>query len=244
MLKEKVAVVTGGSRGIGKAIVEKLAKEGCQVAVIYAGNAQLAQEVCENVRASYGVKAESYQCDVADFEAVKKTVAAIKEEFGTIDLLVNNAGINRDGLLAMMKESAFDDVINANLKGTFNMVRLCTPIFMKQKSGRIVNLSSVAGIIGNPGQVNYSASKAGIIGLTKSVARELASRGVTCNAVAPGFVATDMVKEMNANTEELEKMIPLGRMGKPEEIADAVAFLLDADYITGVVLQVDGGMAI
>ena len=243
MLKEKVAVITGGSRGIGKAIAEKLAKEGCQVAVIYAGNAQLAQEVCDNVKAAYGVKAESYQCDVANFEAVKATIAKIKEEFGTIDLLVNNAGINRDGLLAMMKESAFDDVINANLKGTFNMIRLCTPIFMKQKSGRIVNLSSVAGIMGNPGQVNYSASKAGIIGLTKSVARELASRGVTCNAVAPGFVATDMVKEMNANTEELEKQIPLGRMGKPEEIADAVAFLLDADYITGVVLQVDGGIA-
>ena len=243
MLKDKVAVVTGGSRGIGKAIAEKLAKEGCQVAVIYAGNANLAQEVCDNVKAAYGVKAENYQCDVADFEAVKATVAKIKEEFGSIDLLVNNAGINRDGLLAMMKESAFDDVINANLKGTFNMIRLCTPVFMKQRSGRIVNLSSVAGIMGNPGQVNYSASKAGIIGLTKSVARELASRGVTCNAVAPGFVATDMVKEMNANTEELEKQIPLGRMGKPEEIADAVAFLLDADYITGVVLQVDGGIA-
>ena len=243
MLKEKVAVITGGSRGIGKAIAEKLAKEGCSIAVIYAGNADLAQEVCDHAKAACGVKAESYQCNVADFEAVKETVAKIKAEFGRIDLLVNNAGINRDGLLAMMKESAFDEVIDANLKGTFNMIRQCTPVFMKQRSGRIVNLSSVAGIMGNPGQVNYSASKAGIIGLTKSVARELASRGVTCNAVAPGFVATDMVKEMNADTEALEKQIPLGRMGKPEEIADAVAFLLDADYITGVVLKVDGGIA-
>ena len=177
------------------------------------------------------------------FEEVKAVVAKIKADFGTIDLLVNNAGINRDGLLAMMKENAFDEVIAANLKGTFNMIRQCTPIFMKQRSGRIVNLSSVAGIIGNPGQVNYSASKAGIIGLTKSVAKELASRGITCNAVAPGFIATDMVKELTDDTSAIESQIPLGRLGKPEEIADAVAFLLDADYITGVVLKVDGGIA-
>ncbi|MBR6349209.1 MAG: SDR family oxidoreductase, partial [Lachnospiraceae bacterium] len=162
---------------------------------------------------------------------------------GTIDLLVNNAGINRDGLLAMMKESAFDEVIDANLKGTFNMIRQCAPIFMKQRYGRIVNMSSVAGIIGNPGQVNYSASKAGIIGLTKSVARELASRNVTCNAVAPGFVATDMVKELTNDTAALEAQVPLGRLGKPEEIAEAAAFLLNSDYITGAVLQVDGGIA-
>ena len=143
----------------------------------------------------------------------------------------------------MMKESAFDEVIAANLKGTFNMIRQCTPIFMRQKYGRIVNLSSVAGIIGNPGQVNYSASKAGIIGLTKSVAKELAAKNITCNAVAPGFVATDMVKELTDDTSAIESQIPLKRLGKPEEIADAVAFLLDADYITGVVLKVDGGIA-
>ena len=244
MLKDKVAIVTGGSRGIGKAIVLKLASEGCNVAVIYAGNAAKAEEVCSTCKEQYGVSAVSYQCDVADFDAVKTTVAAVKKDFGTVDLLVNNAGINRDGLLAMMKEDAFDDVIAANLKGTFNMIRQCTPIFMKNRYGRIVNMSSVAGVIGNPGQVNYSASKAGIIGLTKSVAKELASRNVTCNAIAPGFVATDMVKELAEDTSAIESQIPLGRLGTPEDIADAAAFLLDADYITGVVLQVDGGIAI
>lgn len=243
MLKDKVAIVTGGSRGIGRAVVKKLASEGCQVAVIYAGNTAKAEEVCEEVKKEFGVQAIPYQCDVADFNAVKETVAKIKTDFGTIDLLVNNAGINRDGLLAMMKEEAFDEVIAANLKGTFNMVRQCAPVFMKKRYGRIVNLSSIAGVIGNPGQVNYSASKAGIIGLTKSVARELASRNVTCNAVAPGFVATDMVKELTDDTEILASQIPLGRVGTPEDIANAVSFLLDADYITGVVLQVDGGMA-
>ena len=244
MLKDKVAIVTGGSRGIGKAIVEKLASEGCHVAVIYAGNAAKAEEVCNACKEKHGVNAISYQCDVADFNAVKDTVAKIKKDFGTVDLLVNNAGINRDGLLAMMKEDAFDDVIAANLKGTFNMIRQCTSIFMKNRFRRIVNMSSVAGVIGNPGQVNYSASKAGIIGLTKSVAKELASRNVTCNAVAPGFVATDMVKELTDDTAKIESQVPLGRLGTPEDIANAVAFLLDADYITGVVLQVDGGIAI
>lgn len=243
MLKDKVAVVTGGSRGIGRAIVKKLASEGCSVAVIYAGNQAKAEEVCEEVKQEFGVSAVPYQCDVADFNAVKETVAKIKADFGTVDLLVNNAGINRDGLLAMMKEEAFDDVIAANLKGTFNMIRQCASIFMKKRYGRIVNLSSIAGVIGNPGQVNYAASKAGIIGLTKSVAKELASRNVTCNAVAPGFVATDMVKELTDDTEKLAAQIPLGRVGEPEEIAEAVAFLLNADYITGVVLQVDGGIA-
>lgn len=243
MLKGKTAIVTGASRGIGKAIALKLASCGCNVAVIYAGNEAKAEEVCSICKEEYKVNAISYKCNVAEFDEAKETVAAIKKDFGSIDLLVNNAGINRDGLLAMMKENAFDEVIAANLKGTFNMIRQCTPVFMKQRSGRIVNMSSVAGIIGNPGQVNYSASKAGIIGLTKSVAKELASRGVTCNAVAPGFVATDMVKEMNADTEAIERQIPLGRLGKPEEIADAVAFLLDADYITGVCLKVDGGIA-
>lgn len=242
MLKDKVAIVTGGSRGIGRAIVKRLAFEGCNVAVIYAGNAVMAEEVCSEVSAESGVKALSYQCDVADFAAVKETVSKIKDDFGTIDLLVNNAGINKDGVLAMMKEEAFDAVIAANLKGTFNLIRQCTPIFMKKRYGRIVNMSSVSGVIGNPGQVNYSASKAGIIGMTKSVARELASRGITCNAVAPGFIATDMVKDMGADTEKLAAQIPLGRVGTPDDIANAVAFLLDADYITGVALQVDGGM--
>ena len=244
MLKDKIAIVTGGSRGIGRAVVKKLASEGCQIAVVFAGNAAKAEEVCEEVKKEYGVKAQPYQCNVADFDAVKKIVMQIKNDFGTVDLLVNNAGINRDGLLAMMKEDAFDDVIATNLKGTFNMIRQCAPIFMKKRWGRIVNMSSVSGVVGNPGQVNYSASKAGIIGMTKSVARELASRGVTCNAVAPGFVETDMVRDMGVDTEKLSSQIPLGRVGTPEDIADAVCFLLDADYITGVVLQVDGGMGI
>ena len=243
MLKGRTAIVTGGSRGIGAAIVKKLASLGADVAIVYAGNEELARKVSRECQETYQVKAECFRCNVADFEEVKAVVAKIKADFGTIDLLVNNAGINRDGLLAMMKESAFDEVIAANLKGTFNMIRQCTPIFMRQKYGRIVNLSSVAGIIGNPGQVNYSASKAGIIGLTKSVAKELAAKNITCNAVAPGFVATDMVKELTDDTSEIESQIPLKRLGKPEEIADAVAFLLDADYITGVVLKVDGGIA-
>lgn len=243
MLKDKVAVVTGASRGIGRAVAERLASAGCHIAVIYAGNAALAQEVCEQCREKYQVKAVSYQCNVADFEETKAQVAKIKADFGTIELLVNNAGIARDGLLAMMKERAFDEVIAANLKGTFNMIRQCAPVFMKQKYGRIVNMSSVAGIMGNPGQANYSASKAGIIGLTKSVAKELASRNITCNAVAPGFVATDMVKSLTDDTSGIESQIPLGRLGRAEEIAAAVAFLLDADYITGVTLQVDGGIA-
>lgn len=244
MLKEKIAVVTGGSRGIGRAIVKKLASEGCSIAVIYAGNQAKAEEVCGEVKQEFGVQAASYQCDVADYEAVKETVGKIKADFGTIDLLVNNAGINRDGLLAMMKEEAFDDVIAANLKGTFNMIRHCSSVFMKKRFGRIVNLSSVAGVNGNAGQVNYSASKAGIVGITKSVAKELASRNITCNAVAPGYVATDMVRELKEDPESIASQVPLGRLGTPEEVAAAVAFLLDADYITGIVLKVDGGIAI
>ena len=243
MLEGKVAVVTGGSRGIGAAIVKELASKGCQIAVIYAGNKELADQVCASCRDEFKVKAENYQCDVADFAAVKETVAAIKKEFGTIDILVNNAGITRDGLVAMMKEQDFDAVINANLKGAFNMIRQTASIFMKNRYGRIINISSVAGIFGNAGQVNYSASKAGIIGLTKSVAKELGSRNITCNAVAPGLIATDMTKDLGIAAEELEKAVPLGRPGNPAEVAQAVAFLADADYITGEVLRVEGGMA-
>ena len=243
-LKDKVAIVTGGSRGIGAAITEKLASLGCNVAVIYAGRQDAAEAVCAACREKYGVKALPFQCNVADFAAVKETVAAVKVEFGTVDILVNNAGINRDGLVAAMREADFDDVVAANLKGTFNMIRHCSGIFIRNRGGRIVNISSVAGIIGNAGQANYSASKAGVIGLTKSVARELAPRGVTCNAVAPGFVATDMTAAMAADPGQLAAAVPLGRLGRPEEIADAVAFLVQSDYITGQVLRVDGGIAI
>lgn len=243
MLKGQVAIVTGASRGIGAAIAEKLASMGADIAVVFAGNEEKAREVCDRITATYGVAAKPYKCDVSDFEACKETVNQIKSDFGTVNILINNAGITRDGLIAMMKEDAFDSVIATNLKGAFNMIRHCTGIFVRNKGGRIVNISSVSGMIGNAGQVNYSASKAGIIGLTKSVARELASRNITCNAVAPGFVATDMTKDLGAAGEQLMKTIPLGRLGTPEDIAGAVAFLVTAPYITGEVLKVDGGIA-
>lgn len=242
MLKGKIAVVTGGSRGIGAAVVKKLASLGADVAVIYAGNEGLAAEVCDQCAKEFGVTAKSYRCDVAQFGQVKDTVAQIKADFGAVDILVNNAGITRDGLVAMMKEEAFDEVLNVNLKGAFHMIRHCTGMFMRKKSGAIINITSVAGLMGNPGQANYSAAKAGLVGLTKSVAKELAPKGITCNAVAPGFVATDMTKDL-ASQETLAASVPLGRIGAPEEVADAVAFLASASYITGEVLRVDGGIA-
>ena len=244
MLKGKTAVVTGGSRGIGAAICEKLASLGADVAVIYAGNESAAKAVCDKCAADYGVKAIAYRCNVADFEASKETVARIKTDFGGVDILVNNAGINRDGLIARMKGSDFDDVLNTNLKGAFNMIRHCSGIFIRARAGKIINITSVAGIMGNAGQANYAASKAGLIGLTKSVARELASRGVTCNAIAPGFIATDMTAGFDENNA-LVASIPLGRMGTPDDVAALAAFLAGSgsDYITGEVFRVDGGIA-
>lgn len=243
MLTGNVALITGASRGIGAACAKKLAALGADIAVIYAGNAEKANEVCTACQA-LGVRARAYQCDVADFDAVKQTVAAVKAELGSVDILVNSAGITRDGLVAAMREADFDAVIATNLKGTFNMIRHCSRLFLRAGHGRIVNLSSVAGVAGNAGQANYSASKAGVIGLTKSVARELAPKGITCNAVAPGFVATDMTAALALTDEQLRAAVPLGRMARPEEIADAVAFLAQSDYITGQVLCVDGGVAI
>ena len=243
MLTGNVALITGGSRGIGAACARKLAALGADIAVIYAGNAEKANEVCTACQA-LGVRARAYQCDVADFDAVKQTVAAVKAELGSVDILVNSAGITRDGLVAAMCEADFDAVIDTNLKGTFNMIRHCARLFLRAGHGRIVNISSVAGVAGNAGQANYSASKAGVIGLTKSVARELAPKGITCNAVAPGFVATDMTAALPLTDEQIRAAVPLGRMARPEEIADAVAFLLQSDYITGQVLCVDGGVAI
>ena len=243
MLTGTVALITGGSRGIGAACARKLAALGADIAVVYAGNAEKANEVCAACEA-LGVRARAYQCDVADFDAVKQTVAAVKAELGSVDILVNSAGITRDGLVAAMCEADFDAVIDTNLKGTFNMIRHCARLFLRTGRGRIVNISSVAGVSGNAGQANYSASKAGVIGLTKSVARELAPKGITCNAVAPGFVATDMTAALPLTDEQIRAAVPLGRMAKPEEIADAVAFLLQSDYITGQVLCVDGGVAI
>ena len=240
-MKGKVAIITGGSRGIGAAIVRRLAAEGADIALIYAGSAEAAQALCTEVAEKCGVKAVSYQCNVADFDAAKETVTAIKKEFGTVHILVNNAGITKDGLIAMMRESAFDDVISVNLKGAFNMIRHCTPLFIRNRGGAIINISSVTGIMGNAGQANYAASKAGLIGLTKSVARELAPKGVTCNAVAPGFIDTDMTKELHDSP--LAATIPLGRMGEPHEVADAVVFLAKATYITGETIKIDGGIA-
>lgn len=243
-LNGKTALVTGASRGIGRAIALRLAEDGANVAVIYAGSADKAKAVVNEITA-LGVNAKAYRCNVADSAAVNETVKAVTNDLGKIDILVNNAGITRDGLMLRMKDEDFDAVLDTNLKGAFNMIRVCYSGFIRKKSGRIINISSVSGIMGNAGQANYSASKAGVIGLTKSVARELASRGITCNAVAPGFIQTDMTENLGDNNPLLNS-IPLGRMGKPEDIAAAVAFLASdsAAYITGEVLKVDGGLAI
>lgn len=244
-LKGKTAVVTGGSRGIGRAVCLELARQGANVVLCYAGNEASANETaaaCEQL----GVKALSLLCDVADAQQVKAMMDAAVKQFGSIDILVNNAGITRDGLLMMMKEEDLDAVLDTNLKGAFLCMKAVARTMMKQRCGRIVNLSSVVGLRGNAGQVNYAASKAGIIGMTKSAAKELASRGITVNAVAPGFIDTDMTAALpeTAKTAILSS-IPAGRLGQAEEVAKAVAFLCsdDAAYITGQVLAVDGGMA-
>ena len=241
----KTAVVTGGSRGIGRAVCLELAKGGANVVLCYAGNEAAAAETVSACEA-LGAKALAVKCDVADGEQVKALMDEAVKSFGRIDILVNNAGITRDGLLMMMKEADFDAVISANLRGTFLCMKAVARTMMKQRYGRIVNLSSVVGLRGNAGQVNYAASKAGVIGMTKSLAKELASRGVTVNAVAPGFIDTDMTAAMPeaAKTATLAT-IPMGRLGAPEDVARAVAFLAsdEAAYITGQVLAVDGGMA-
>ncbi len=244
MLKGKTAVVTGGGSGIGKATALKLAADGADIVIVHMDPEEKAAEVVSEIQA-LGVKAKAIRMDVSDFEAVSGMVTEIVEEFGSIDILINCAGITKDGLIARMKEDQFDAVINVNLKGTFNMIRHCTPVFMKQKSGTIVNVSSVSGIIGNPGQANYSTSKAGVIGLTKSTAKELVSRGVRCNAVAPGFIATDMTANLSKNNK-LVDMIPMKRMGTADEVADLIFFLASdqSSYITGEIIKVDGGVAI
>lgn len=241
MLKDKVAVITGASRGIGAAIAYRLAGLGANIAVIYAGNAAAAEVVCRKCEDEFHVTAKSYACDVSDFQMAKETVAKIKADFGAVHILVNNAGVTRDGLAAMMKEEDFDRVLDVNLKGAFNMVRHCLPLFIRAREGCIVNISSVSGLMGNAGQCNYSASKAGLIGLTKSIAKEYAAKGIRCNAVAPGFIHTDMTESHGENP--LLAMIPLGKMGEPEDVADAVIYLIGAKYVTGEVLRVDGGIA-
>lgn len=241
----KTAVVTGGSRGIGRAICLELAGQGANIVLCYAGNESSAAETtaaCEQL----GVKALALRCNVTDAGEVKAMMDTALAEFGRIDILVNNAGITRDGLLMMMKEEDFDAVLDTNLKGAFLCMKAATRTMMKQRYGRIVNLSSVVGLRGNAGQVNYAASKAGVIGMTKSAAKELASRGITVNAVAPGFIDTDMTASLpeNARTALLSS-IPVGRLGAAEEVAKAVAFLAsdDAAYVTGQVLAIDGGMS-
>lgn len=243
MLNGKVAVITGASRGIGAAIAEKFSESGVNVAIIYNGNEDAANTVKENAEKN-GVKAEIYKCNVANAEECKETVKAITENFGGIDILVNNAGITRDNLLISMSEEEFDDVINTNLKGCFNMIKACGRNFIKRKYGKIINISSVSALLGTAGQVNYSSSKAGVIALTKVTAREFASKNVCCNAIAPGFVTTDMTKDLQS--EEYLKLIPLKRLGKPEDVANLAAFLADdiSDYITGEVIRIDGGLAI
>ncbi len=245
-MMEKTALVTGAARGIGRAIAEELAKSGMNVIINYNGSEEKAEETAETVR-SYGVKSSIYRCNVADFNECKKMIDEVMTEYGRIDVLVNNAGITRDNLLMKMSEEDFDMVINTNLKGAFNTIKHISKYLLKQKSGKIINISSVSGILGNAGQANYSASKAGIIGLTKSTARELASRGITCNAIAPGFIGTDMTASMGEQAlEKSTEMIPLRRIGRPEEIAAMAAFLASdkADYITGQIIAVDGGMTI
>lgn len=240
-----VAIVTGGSRGIGAAISEKLAKDGYDVVINCASSVEKAEGVAEKCRA-HGVKAVVKQWDVADYAACEAAVKQIKEELGVPAVLVNNAGITRDGLLVRMKPDQFDAVVSTNLKGTFNMTQIVGAMMMRAKAGSIVSLSSVVGISGNAGQANYAASKAGVIGLTKAVARELAPRGVRVNAVAPGFVETDMTAKLSEKVRTVtEEQIPLKRMARPEEVAGVVRFLASdaAAYITGEVVRVDGGMA-
>ncbi len=240
MLKGKTAVITGGSRGLGRATAIKFASLGADVAIIFSGSEEAAGKVCGECRA-YGVRAAAYQCDVADFEKTKETVAAIKKDFGSLHILVNNAGIARDGLILTMKEEDFDTVTDVNLKGAFNMIRHCAGVFIRAKEGCIINISSVSGLMGNAGQCNYAASKAGIVGLTKSAAKELASKNIRCNAIAPGFIVTDMTRDQEDNP--IVRMIPLGRMGDPEDVAEAAVYLATASYVTGEVLRVDGGIA-
>ncbi len=241
----KTAVVTGGSRGIGRAVCLELAAGGANVVLCYAGNEAAAQETVQAVEA-LGTKALAVRCDVSDAVQVDALVKSAVEVFGRIDILVNNAGITRDNLLMRMSEADFDAVVAANLKGAFLCMKAASRLMLKQRYGRIVNLSSVVGLRGNAGQVNYAASKAGVIGMTKSLAKELASRGVTVNAVAPGFIETDMTAALSeAARSAAQGSIPMGRLGGPEDVARAVGFLAsdDAAYVTGQVLAVDGGMA-
>lgn len=245
MLNGRVAVVTGGSRGIGKSIALKLANNGAKVAIFATRESEAVNQTLSELKAT-GIEALFVPCDVSNFEQVKASIDSVIEQFGKIDILVNNAGITKDKLLMQMSEEDFDDVISVNLKGTYNTVKACIRPFIRNKYGKIINISSVVGLMGNPGQVNYAASKAGIVGLTKSLAKEYAAKGITCNAIAPGFIATDMTEDLLDKQEGLINMIPMKKVGNPEDIANLALFLASdmSSYITGEVIKVDGGMYI
>ena len=246
MLKDKIAFVTGGSRGIGRAIALEMARNGADVAICYSSNEAAAEAVCAEIRA-LGRDAQAYRCDVSDYQQCSDAVKAAIAHFGKLDILVNNAGITKDNLLLMMKEEEFDRVIATNLKGAFHMMKHVGAHFLKRKQGTIINIASVSGMMGNAGQANYAAAKAGLIGLTKTAAKELAARGITCNAIAPGFITTDMTQQLSDKQKEaVIGAIPLKRMGQPEDIAHLAVFLASplASYITGEVIKVDGGIYI
>lgn len=240
MLKNKTVIVTGAAKGIGRAIALRFAKEGCNIVLNYRSN--VSDELIEEIK-SYGVECLPFKADVSVYSEAETLIKESKKHFGSVDVLVNNAGITRDMLIMRMSEDEFDSVINTNLKGTFNTIRHVSSVMLKQKSGAIINLSSVVGLMGNIGQANYAASKAGVIGLTKSTARELAARGITCNAIAPGFIETDMTAVLKDDVKEaMLNTIPLKKFGQAEDIAEAAVFLAKNRYITGQVLNVDGGM--
>ena len=241
MAEKKTVLVTGGSRGIGAAACMAFAQQGADIALIYAGDVQKAEQM-EKSLAAYGVQAKAYRCNVSDFHEAAGVFAQILEDFGIVDVLINNAGITRDKLVLMMSAEDFDNVVDVNLKGAFHFIKLVYPVMMRKRTGRIINISSVSGLMGNAGQANYAASKAGIIGLTKSVAKELAARGVTCNAIAPGFIKTDMTQNLEGS--DLVKSIPAKRMGTADEVAQLCVFLASdaAGYITGEVIRIDGGL--
>ncbi|MCL2071427.1 MAG: 3-oxoacyl-[acyl-carrier-protein] reductase [Oscillospiraceae bacterium] len=245
-LGNKTAVITGASRGIGKAIALKFAENGANIALIYIGDSAEAEQTKAELQ-GFGVKAEIYNCDVSDWGSAKSTCDAVIKEFGSVDIAVNNAGIIRDQLLLRMSEEDFDAVLNVNLKGAFNIIRHLSRSIMKSPAGRFINITSVSGMMGNAGQANYSASKAGLIGLTKTVAKEFASKGVTCNAIAPGFIETDMTAGLPQSVkEQVNAAVPLKRMGEAEEVANLAVFFASelSSYITGEIIKIDGGMYI